>query len=238
MLKPLVSAIAIALCATYSPVQAGVLGPLGGTGLNGEYARFTDSPFSGLAFSYFYLENFEDLALNTPGVTADNGMVINLANSLAIDSVDEDDGVIDGYGASGASFMAANSITFNFNATVLGNLPTHAGIVFTDATPNALITFEAFDQNGVSLGSVSANLGDDTFYSTTRDDRFFGAMNAGGISRIFISDNGSPNNLEVDHLQYGLSAPIPEPETYALMLAGLGLVGFVARRRKQQQASA
>jgi len=27
-------------------------------------------------------------------------------------------------------------------------------------------------------------------------------------------------------------APIPEPETYAMMLAGLGLMGFVARRRK------
>lgn len=26
--------------------------------------------------------------------------------------------------------------------------------------------------------------------------------------------------------------PVPEPETYAMMLAGLGLMGFVARRRK------
>ena len=28
------------------------------------------------------------------------------------------------------------------------------------------------------------------------------------------------------------AAPVPEPETYALMLAGLGAVGFAARRRK------
>jgi hypothetical protein len=28
-------------------------------------------------------------------------------------------------------------------------------------------------------------------------------------------------------------APIPEPETYAMLLAGLGLIGFMARRRKQ-----
>lgn len=30
-----------------------------------------------------------------------------------------------------------------------------------------------------------------------------------------------------------LAAPIPEPETYAMMLAGLGLLGFAAHRRKQ-----
>ena len=27
-------------------------------------------------------------------------------------------------------------------------------------------------------------------------------------------------------------APIPEPETYALMLAGLGVLGWAARRRQ------
>jgi PEP-CTERM motif-containing protein len=35
---------------------------------------------------------------------------------------------------------------------------------------------------------------------------------------------------------YGITsvtAPIPEPETYAMLLAGLGLMGFVARRRQR-----
>ena len=29
-------------------------------------------------------------------------------------------------------------------------------------------------------------------------------------------------------------APVPEPETYAMLLAGLGLLGFVARRRSKK----
>jgi len=32
-------------------------------------------------------------------------------------------------------------------------------------------------------------------------------------------------------------APVPEPETYALMLAGLGLLGLVSKRRKQAAAA-
>lgn len=46
---------------------------------------------------------------------------------------------------------------------------------------------------------------------------------AGGISEIAIW------TLQGDTLTF--SAPVPEAETYAMMLAGLGLVGFMVRRR-------
>jgi hypothetical protein len=35
-------------------------------------------------------------------------------------------------------------------------------------------------------------------------------------------------------IQYSYVSAIPEPETYAMMLAGLGLLGVIARRRKQR----
>jgi hypothetical protein len=51
----------------------------------------------------------------------------------------------------------------------------------------------------------------------------------------FDYDSPSPKGI------YGLvevnMAPIPEPETYAMLLAGLGLLGWQARRRKMKRAA-
>ena len=35
-----------------------------------------------------------------------------------------------------------------------------------------------------------------------------------------------------DHIRVLAMAPVPQPQTYALMLAGLGAVGLATRRRK------
>lgn len=47
-----------------------------------------------------------------------------------------------------------------------------------------------------------------------------------------------PTTVEPDgSAWYTPTTPIPEPETYAMMLAGLGLMGWVARRRQRKEAA-
>jgi probable HAF family extracellular repeat protein len=55
-----------------------------------------------------------------------------------------------------------------------------------------------------------------------------------------INDNGlivgNAHNLITGADHAFLLTPVPEPETYALFMAGLGLMGFIARRRKNGQS--
>jgi hypothetical protein len=62
----------------------------------------------------------------------------------------------------------------------------------------------------------------------------FTAYTQGGQFDFVLGFNdGSVVDADYDDLVVGFKvAAIPEPETYALMLAGLGAVGFVARRRR------
>ena len=184
------------------------------------YTSFNDSPLKAVDFSggYFHLEDFEDNLLNVPGVTASAGAPTGPGGLT--DSVDEDDGAVDGSGTAGNSFFSgsgATGITFTFDEAALGSLPTHAGVVWTDG--DGTISFEAFDGNGDSLGTIgpfseAGVVPDGSFAGGTAEDRFFGFADApNGIGSIFIQNTAG--GIEVDHLQFGageaVSPPPPPP---------------------------
>ena len=56
---------------------------------------------------------------------------------------------------------------------------------------------------------------------------------SGPVTRIVF--NGSSDGFAIDNLSYSTIAAVPEPETYAMLIAGLGLMG-IARRRKQARS--
>lgn len=194
------------------------------------YLQTSDSPWAGfLNNGMFYLEDFEDGAFNTPGVTASAGAL--LPPGSLTDSVDGDDGVIDGDGRQGRNWFTvtgALGYVFTFSSGTYGSLPTHAGLVWTDGTTNGTTRFEAFDGSGTSLGVITGNHAGTGYNGQTNEDRFYGWVHNGGIGSIKILHTGG-GGLEIDHLQYGA---VPEPATMTVL--GLGLAALTARRRRKQ----
>jgi len=199
------------------------------------YLASNGGPFT-LASPDFHLEDFEDSALDTPGVSG-NGQIWNVATT---DSVDGDDGVIDGSGSDGISYALITNIDpfieFSFNPVFDSAFPSHVGLVWTDGDPNVApvpVTFEAWDETGTTLGVKQADLGDGTNAGTTAEDRFFGVFHAPGISRVRITNNeNNPNfGIEVDHLQYGRAVfSVPALSPLVLGLVAAAMTTFSCRR--------
>ena len=169
------------------------------------------------------LEDFEDGSLDF-GISASVGAIFGPGGFT--DSVDGDDGSIDGSGSNGRAWVtlgAATGVTFSFS----GPLPTAAGMVWTDGA--GATTFEAWDESGVSLGTIGPfSHFDGSNAGTTGEDRFFGIQHASGISAIKLSNLGG-GSMEVDHVQFGVS--VPEPSS-TLLLVGLAGFGIIRRRKR------
>ncbi|MGB2831735.1 MAG: PEP-CTERM sorting domain-containing protein [Methylotenera sp.] len=138
-------------------------------------------------------------------------------------------------GANPTSPVLSGTPTFNGPVSILFDVDV-AGVGLSGGFFNAIggTAITAFGRNGSLLGSVlNAGTGIEFLGLTTTDG-------LAGIAGLQFSLVGAePAGFAIDNLRFGIAGQIipevPEPETYAMMLAGLGLMGFVARRRKEEQ---
>lgn len=108
------------------------------------------------------------------------------------------------YDTSGATLFTSGAFTpVTFADTATG--VGNSGFVF------------AFDAADLALAQSTVFTGDFGSYRLGLTASASGAQ--GGPDTFFIASTA-------------VTVPIPEPETYALLLAGLGVIGFVSRRRK------
>lgn len=79
---------------------------------------------------------------------------------------------------------------------------------------------------GLTTGTFVATAGDSTA-RTTADTWLhnLGAGNSGGYTLTALTTATNQDQM--------MATPVPEPQTYVMLLAGLGLMGFVARRRQR-----
>ena len=122
-----------------------------------------------------------------------------------------------------------NVISFDFNSPVSAVTISALG----SWTGTNFVTLSALDANGVAI-ATDYYIGrpptipphSDTFAIPL-------TVTVDGIRRIELIGGIAYDDLVVTPTTI---TPVPEPETYALFMAGLGLMGFIARRRKNSQA--
>jgi len=129
------------------------------------------------------------------------------------------------------------------NATLNTILGQHQASAVSAFGPLSRAKVTLMNDTSASATDVAAfiNVGD--CCSAVSANTAFGAFQLPGFSHLgddsisLAYDFGVINAGQTVSVGYSVVfAPIPEPETYALMLGGMGMVGFVARRRAAKRA--
>lgn len=167
------------------------------------YLQASDGPWADLGLETYVLEDFEDQML-PEGVSVGSFTWSSSFSLAVVDSVDGDDGDPSNGTCNPCEAMWSSApITFTFDAAILGALPTHVGLVLTDAgSADVTVTLSATSPCA-ALGSLTSSVtfGDGSVGGETAEDRFVGIVSPAGIASVTVDAGGAP--FEIDHLQFG-----------------------------------
>jgi hypothetical protein len=130
-------------------------------------------------------------------------------------------GVLGYIDADAAVFDTSNSFQFVANTSLLG-------LDFTDPATHLHVATLGTDKDGVyfdSTGALPSVIGGSGFVGGT--DKSDGVW-ISGTDNV----NVGTDYWDVHWSSSRIITAVPEPETYAMILAGLGIMGFIARRRR------
>lgn len=116
------------------------------------------------------------------------------------------------------SDLGNGTTTLNFSSGV-------AAVSFLWGTPDE---YNMLSVNGTTFTAMS--LGFPSVSGTAGTGQYVQFTGTAGTLITNLVFSNAPNVNSFETANYSVT-PVPEPETYALLLGGLGLVGFVARRR-------
>lgn len=135
----------------------------------------------------------------------------------------------------GGNFLAAGPTagapaTINFGAGIgyisfLWGSPDLYNVLTVNSTGGS----QTFVAGAAGAGQTSLGFSTTNGNQTVSQYVQFAGIGANQITSLVFNNNPQINAFETAN--YSIT-PVPEPETYALLLAGLGVVGFMARRRK------
>ncbi|MDP3654913.1 MAG: PEP-CTERM sorting domain-containing protein [Rhodoferax sp.] len=121
--------------------------------------------------------------------------------------------------AFGSSAYSSVTMASNDGSALFSGVSTVSGVYHDRVQASAGATSRASWSDGSALVATKGNVVGVNLFP---DDRF-GQMH-GDYKQLFV------NSLTV-------TTPVPEPESYAMLLAGLGAIGAIVRRRKQQKTA-